>query len=200
MRDIDAETALAKTRLAGDGAAPSIAMEIIDLVRVLGTGLNRRIEGVEQDAEKRHQEIEQRFQRYEASQEKQADRVVAAVERLARLEAVPDRLMRIEQDMEGLGAAMVDQAKTVESLFGVVNDRLDTMETTATVERATRAGEARAWGSIRKIASWIAEHSWPIVKALGFVALAGAYVYDQVTSSPQPSHGRDWPLRTEFTP
>ena len=108
---------------------------------------------------------------------------------------MPERLSRIEADIEAMRAKQESNSSLWSEVIVGVNARLDAVEQTDVIERATASGKAEVWNSIRGVGAFLAEHSWSIIKTLGFITLVGAYALDRF-SQPSP-RAEDWPLRLE---
>lgn len=199
-----------------DGAGPQAATprsggqaldQLTRLVSDLGQGIKSRVEAVEAAQTFHREEVEARLNRYEDVQNKVADRVVSSVERLAKLETIPDRLGRMEADLLDVRRAQVQQASLTEQAIKATNNRVSKLESQLQREEAEQTGQKQAARVALESVKFLLDYGWKIVVVAGGGLLALAQ-YDQFMG--QPSHSvtiqqpapaqasaQDWPLRTE---
>lgn len=195
--------ATALRQASGGGGAVD---ELIRLVTDLGSGLKARVDAVE-DAQKDHrEEVEQRLNRYEQVQERVADRVVSSVERLARLETIPDRLSGVETQMHNMNRAHRAEAAALRQMIKAVSDRVDVLELDRTAEVAEEGGRRQARSDLLETVKFSLDYGWKIAAVVIAAVLGGqqagwlprgpSTIQQPTPEQVQLSDPNDWTLRT----
>lgn len=156
----------ANVKLAALGAAGSKAdAELLELVESLARNVRGRMDRLEINQDTHRDEVEDRLRRYEETQTKAADKMVQSVERLARLETIPDRLDRIEGDLKAI-------AEKVDNRVDAIDKRVDALERRIEADEATQTGRAQATRVFFESITWVFEHGWKVV-VIGWAFLWG---------------------------
>lgn len=201
VEQVATHDAAVKQRLRTGGS--SALDELLDLIRSLGTGLKTRIEDVEARVGEHRTEVEQRLNRYEEIQIRTADRMVSSVDRLSRLEAIPDQLERLEVDLEKVRNKQEEHSRLMVQGLAAVNKRVDAVDKRLDRDEAQQTGKKQALRVAMQSFTWLLEHGWKLVMcvwalAWGFTALTGQRAPALTTQQPfqVQGHAQDWPLRT----
>lgn len=136
--------------------------EFLRTAKLLADGLNRRVD-----------KAEDRLERLEDAREGEIDRVIHAIDRLGKLEAIPGRMDKLEHAIRNRD--MVVDAKFIEvgGRFDGLETRLDVLENRLLVHDAKEEGKKETVQRAVNIGGWIAKNFWPIIAtaAVGGTAL-----------------------------
>lgn len=134
---------------------------MLALINRLGETAAQRIERLEARHETLREDVELRLRRYEDTAERSADRIVSAVERLAKLEMLPDRLEEIDRDISAMRGQIAE-----------IDKRL-------TAYDARQQGRNEILKHGVRFASWLWEHGWKVLLVIAaLLALLKEYVIE----------------------